>query len=121
MSIRTQLRKYLRSYPEWKFSPPTIQIDCGLKKFGPEYGGYFLDPSLAVGAAVTYRRTIEVAKTLKSIEGIWPVNFLTFYFLYSMTETSFLPGTDLFWMLNVATALAVQRVSERRQLELRAN
>lgn len=67
-----------------------------------------------LGAAVTYRRAVEVARTSKSLEGIWPVSFLTFFLLYSLTETSFLSRNDLLWILYVAAALALQRLSEKK-------
>lgn len=72
----------------------------------------------AVGAAVTYRRSLELAKTSASMQGIWPVSFLTFYLLYSITETSFLSRSDLLWILYVATVLAGQRFIERGQVEV---
>ena len=75
----------------------------------------------AVGAAVTYRRTLELAKTSASVEGIWPVSFLAFYLVYSVTETSFLSRSDLLWILYVATVLAGQRFIERGQVEVFQN
>ena len=45
MTAYLQIRKILRSYPEWRFSPPRVQIRRILERFGSEYGGYYLDPA----------------------------------------------------------------------------
>lgn len=54
MNVHSSLRKYLRVYPEWRFSPPRLQIIRPLERFGSEYGGYFLDPSLIPSNPVVY-------------------------------------------------------------------
>jgi FkbM family methyltransferase len=54
MNLHLQLRKYLRSYPEWKLAPPRVQLRRALQKVGSEYGGYFLDPSGIGPDAVVY-------------------------------------------------------------------
>lgn len=54
MSISAQIHKYLRSYPQWGFAPPPIQLHRNLQRFGSEYGGYFLDPELIGSNAVVY-------------------------------------------------------------------
>jgi len=48
------LQKYLRTYPEWRFSPPNVQKKRCLRKFGSEYGGYWLDGSLVHAGAIVY-------------------------------------------------------------------
>jgi FkbM family methyltransferase len=54
MNIYLHLRKYLRSYPQWRFAPPRLQTHRTLQKVGSEYGGYLLDPSLLGPDAVVY-------------------------------------------------------------------
>lgn len=49
-----QLRKYLRSYPEWRFAPPRVQVDRQLHRVGSGYGGYYVDPSTLGRDAVVY-------------------------------------------------------------------
>jgi FkbM family methyltransferase len=39
------LRRYVRSYPEWNFVPPRVQIHRALQLIGSDYGDYALDPS----------------------------------------------------------------------------
>ena len=40
-----RIRKIFRSYPEWRFAPPRVQIRRGMERLGSEYGGYYLDPT----------------------------------------------------------------------------
>jgi len=54
MNVYPQLRKYLRSYPQWHFSPPRVQAVRRLRRIGSDYGGYFVDISLLPPDAVVY-------------------------------------------------------------------
>jgi len=49
-----QIRKILHSYPEWRFSPPRVQIRRGLERFGSEHGGYHLDPAYINQNSIVY-------------------------------------------------------------------
>ena len=53
-NVYSYVRKYLRSFPQWRFAPPRVQTDCALQKLGSEYGGYTLDPSRIGPDAVVY-------------------------------------------------------------------
>ena len=53
-NVYVHLRKYLRSYPQWDFAPPRVQVHRTLQRIGSDYGGYFLDPSLIGPDAVVY-------------------------------------------------------------------
>lgn len=53
-NIWVHLRKYLQSYPQWRFAPPQIQVRRTLQNVGSDYGGYCLDPSLIGPDAVVY-------------------------------------------------------------------
>jgi FkbM family methyltransferase len=44
-NVYHNLRKYVRSYPEWNFAPPRVQIHCPLQMIGTDYGGYAIDSS----------------------------------------------------------------------------
>jgi FkbM family methyltransferase len=48
------IRKLFRSYPEWRFSPPRVQIRRGLERLGSEYGGYYLDPAYVNQNSIVY-------------------------------------------------------------------
>lgn len=54
MSVYPYLRKYLRSYPQWQFSPPRLQANRRLNKVGSDYGGYFVDLSVMPPDPVIY-------------------------------------------------------------------
>lgn len=53
-TLYSKLRTYLRAYPQWRFSPPRLQVARHLQKFGSEYGGYFVDATLVDSASVVY-------------------------------------------------------------------
>lgn len=54
MTLKAQLQKYLRTYPEWRFAPPRVQVDRILGKMGSDYGGYFVDDSLIGPESIVY-------------------------------------------------------------------
>jgi FkbM family methyltransferase len=53
MSLSTQFQ-YVRAYPQWRFAPPRVQMQRKLERFGSEYGGYYLDPSLLNAESIVY-------------------------------------------------------------------
>ncbi len=54
MNLQSQFRKYVRTYPQWGFAPPHVQVQRRLERFGTEYGGYYLAPSRMKPDAVVY-------------------------------------------------------------------
>lgn len=54
MNLHAQLHKYLRVYPQWRFTPPQVQLNRCMEKFGSEYGGYWLDASMLKVDGVVY-------------------------------------------------------------------
>jgi FkbM family methyltransferase len=54
VDLRSPLYKYLRAYPQWHFSPPRVRTVRRLERFGSDYGGYFLDPSLIPVEPIIY-------------------------------------------------------------------
>lgn len=54
MSLHAQLHKYLRVYPQWNFLPPRPQMHRRLHRFGSDYAGYHLDPSLVSERSAVY-------------------------------------------------------------------
>lgn len=70
-----------------------------------------------LGFIITYREAVSFAKITKSVEGIWPVTFLTFFIVYSFTETSFLSRNDLLWILYLAVMFSLRiGIAQRLQL-----
>jgi FkbM family methyltransferase len=54
MNLQPQLHKYLRVYPQWRFAPPRVQVSRCVERFGSEYGGYWLDPSMIGPGSIVY-------------------------------------------------------------------
>lgn len=54
MNFQGQFHKYLRVYPQWRFTPPQVQLKRCMERFGSEYGGYWLDVSMLKVDAVVY-------------------------------------------------------------------
>jgi len=54
LPIYPPLYKYLRSYPQWRFAPPRVQVDCPLERIGTAYGGYALDSSSVGPECIVY-------------------------------------------------------------------
>ena len=52
--LYAKLHTYLRAYPQWNLRPPRSQVSRKLQKFGSDYGGYCLDPSLLDATSVVY-------------------------------------------------------------------
>lgn len=54
MNMQLQWRKYIQSYPQWRFAPPRVQLERTTERLGTEYGGYFLDEAMLPEQAVVY-------------------------------------------------------------------
>ncbi|MGB2593194.1 MAG: FkbM family methyltransferase [Candidatus Acidiferrum sp.] len=54
MNAHSKLRQFLRVYPAWRFAPPSVQLQRGTERFGSDYGGYCLDPSLVRRDSIVY-------------------------------------------------------------------
>jgi exopolysaccharide production protein ExoQ len=50
-------------------------------------------------------RAVAWARRTKTVEGLWPIVFLTFTILYNITEGTFLARNNTLWMLYVAACL----------------
>jgi exopolysaccharide production protein ExoQ len=56
-----------------------------------------------VGYAVAVRRAVREARSGSRAGNLWPLAFLTFVFLYNLTEHTLAKQGNLFWVLYVAT------------------
>jgi FkbM family methyltransferase len=54
VSLRSQIRRYLLSYPEWNFRLPRVEWKTALRTVGNEYGGYLVDESSLRPDSVVY-------------------------------------------------------------------
>ncbi len=53
-NVYQYLRRYVRSYPEWNFAPPRVQVHRTLQSLGSDYGGYAIDSSGVRRDAIVY-------------------------------------------------------------------
>jgi exopolysaccharide production protein ExoQ len=63
---------------------------------------------LVVSVIAVFRRAVEMAMVSTSVEEIWPIMFLLFYLLYSISETTFMPRNDLLWILYVSLMVGLR-------------
>jgi O-antigen ligase len=63
---------------------------------------------LVVSVIAVFRRAVEMAMVSTSVEEIWPITFLLFYLLYSISETTFMPRNDLLWILYVSLMVGLR-------------
>jgi len=61
-----------------------------------------------VAFALSYRSALKLAKT-NDILDIWPIVFLTFLFVYSLTEIGFMSRNDLYWILFTSIVVGLHR------------
>ena len=52
--LHSIFRKYFRTYPEWGFAPPRVQLHGRFESLGSAYGGYSLDPALVRPDSIVY-------------------------------------------------------------------
>lgn len=60
-----------------------------------------------LGFIFACRQAYLLAKNTHAVEGLWPLVFLTFFFVYSITELGFLSRNELFWMLYVGVMVGL--------------
>ncbi|MEW6491810.1 MAG: O-antigen ligase [Cyanobacteriota bacterium] len=94
----------------WKaegYKPPhahngfiNITLDLGLI-------GLFL---FLLTIAVTYFRAVAWLRTGKTTVELWPIFYVTFFFMYNHSENTIVEQNSLFWALLVAVALSMKRV-----------
>lgn len=56
---------------------------------------------------LAFLRAAAWARVDKTIESLWPLMYLTFMLLYSMTESSIMNRNDIYWALYAATVLSL--------------
>jgi O-antigen ligase len=96
----------------WKaegYKPPhahngfvNITLDLGLI-------GLFL---FLLTIAVTYFRAIAWLRSGRSTVELWPIFYVTFFFMYNHSENTIVEHNSFFWALLVAVALSLKRVRQ---------
>jgi exopolysaccharide production protein ExoQ len=56
-----------------------------------------------LGYVVAVLRAIRVVRSAEVVPALWPITYLTFLFLYNLTESASLKQGSIFWVLYVAT------------------
>jgi len=66
---------------------------------------------LIASYVIAARRAFDCWKRGAERETIWPLAYLSFFFLYQFTEGSLVTGNLIFWILYVAVSFSVTRVT----------
>lgn len=67
---------------------------------------------------VTYARGIIWLRTGKTTVELWPIFYVTFFFMYNHTENTIIEHNSLFWALLVSVSLSMKRVRPTRNLPM---
>ncbi|MUG96871.1 O-antigen ligase family protein [Scytonema sp. UIC 10036] len=54
-----------------------------------------------------YLRAVKWLQITKTIEGLWPLMYLTFLLIYNISESTLLATNSIFWILYVSTTFSV--------------
>jgi O-antigen ligase len=101
-------------------SPAAIKIRDEVNWDAPHSHNGFIDLTLGLGLAglfllassflVATRRAVEYFWRGAGQEAIWPLVFLSFFFLHQLTEGTVVTGNSIFWILYVAVCCSVTNV-----------
>ena len=59
--------------------------------------------------AINYVRSIVFLRSVKTISGLWPLYYITFFFMYNYSENTILEHNSIFWTLLVSIVCSVQQ------------
>jgi len=59
--------------------------------------------------AINYARAIAFLRSVTAIIGLWPIYYITFFFMYNQTENTIIEQNSIFWTLLVSTILSLQQ------------
>lgn len=69
------------------------------------------------GFARSMRRGLQWARTQREAIGLWPLAYLSFMFLFNLSESSILKQDNLFWVLYIATYVFLMKETAQTQPE----
>ena len=110
----------------WNTSPEALKINSVLHWAVPHAHNGLLDLALQIGLvglfvylayfAISVRRAVEYARSNLLVGRVWPLAFLAFTLLYSITEDSPLASNSMFWIVyaSVACSLAAPALHPAR-------
>jgi exopolysaccharide production protein ExoQ len=94
------------------------------------HNGY-IDMTLELGLAglflflasfvIAARRAVDCLQCGAEREAMWPLAYLSFFFLYQFTEGSLVTGNTIYWILYVAVCLSVTKVAVTNRLAFESN
>ncbi|MCU1314384.1 MAG: O-antigen polymerase, partial [Acidobacteriaceae bacterium] len=68
-----------------------------------------------VGFFISMKYGLQWARSQRAMIGLWPLAYLSFMFLFNLSESSILKQDNIFWVLYVATTVLV--MSQARQVQ----
>ena len=68
--------------------------------------------------AVTYVRAITLLRSGKTNIELWPIFYVTFFFMYNVSENTIITHNSIFWALLVAVALSMKRTRVMQSWEI---
>lgn len=71
-----------------------------------------------IGFFVTMKYGLRWARSQRTIIGLWPLAYLSFMFLFNLSESSLLKQDNIFWALYVATTVFVMNQARSAQSEV---
>lgn len=58
---------------------------------------------------INYVRAIAFSRSVTTAVGLWPIYYITFFFMYNQTENTIVEHNSIFWTLLVSTVLSLQQ------------
>jgi len=60
--------------------------------------------------AFTYQRAIVYLRSGKTSAELWPIMYVTFFFMYNHSESTIIEPSSIFWVLYVTVSLSLRRI-----------
>lgn len=73
------------------------------------------------GFFISVRRAIGFLQKSVDREAMWPLAYLSFFFIYQFVESTIVQGNTIYWILYVAASLSVTSVTSAEKSELKEN
>lgn len=64
--------------------------------------------------AINYVRSIIFLRSDKTVVGLWPIYYITFFFMYNHSENTIIEHNSIFWILLVSTILSVKQYNRNQ-------
>jgi O-antigen ligase len=70
-----------------------------------------------IGFTVAFARAVRLYRSTRTLEMMWPLIYISFLFIYNLTESAILRVNSLFWALYVAAFATLWSVRMQHELE----